>query len=65
VPFAAVHEFASGTKRTYRVALHMSAFGVTADKVDFGPRRLSAFDPKRTISGRRFKCRVKVSALLT
>ena len=29
--FAAVHESAFGTKRTYRVALHMSAFGSKAD----------------------------------
>jgi hypothetical protein len=29
--FAAVHESAFGTKRTYRVALHMSAFGGKAD----------------------------------
>ena len=29
--FAALHEFAYGTKRTYRVALHMSAFGGKAD----------------------------------
>ena len=29
--FAAVHESAIGTKRTYRVAPHMSAFGGKAD----------------------------------
>ena len=29
--FAALHESAYGTKRTYRVALHMSAFGGKAD----------------------------------
>ena len=29
--FGAVHESAIGTKRTYRVALHMSAFGGKAD----------------------------------
>ena len=29
--FAAMHEFAIGTKRTYRVALQMSAIGGKAD----------------------------------
>ena len=38
---------AIGTKRTCRVALHMSAFGGKAD-IAFG-RKMSANDPKRTL----------------
>ena len=37
---------AIGTKRTCRVALHMSAFGGKADMPLC--RQVSAFDPKRT-----------------
>ena len=36
----------SGTKRTYRVALHMSAFGGKADMASAS--QMSAYDPKRT-----------------
>ena len=32
--FAAVHEFAFGTKRTWAIALQMSAIGVRADKFE-------------------------------
>jgi hypothetical protein len=39
---------ASGTKRTYRVALHMSAFGGKAD-MTFCGANVCAFDPKRTL----------------
>jgi hypothetical protein len=35
--FAAVHESAIGTKRTYRVALHMSAIGGKADMARTSP----------------------------
>ena len=38
---------ASGTKRTCRVALHMSAFGGKADMR--GLVTMSAYDPKRTL----------------
>ena len=37
-----MHESAIGTKRTYRVELHMSAIGGKADMT------FCAFDPKRT-----------------
>ena len=36
-----------GTKRTYRVAPHMSAFG--AKRTSAGALHMSAFDPKRTL----------------
>ena len=39
---------AIGTKRTYRVALHMSAFGGKAD-IAFAHAVMSAYDPKRTL----------------
>jgi hypothetical protein len=64
---AALHESAFGTKRTYRVAPHMSAFGGKADitfcgstlsRSLLGVKRtrllalhMSAFDPKRTWAG--------------
>ena len=38
---------AIGPKRTCRVALHMSAFGVRAD-MPFA-LKMSAYDPKRTV----------------
>jgi len=63
-PFAAVHESATGPKRTWLVAPHMSAFGGKADMTVCGnplsrpllgvkrtslfATHMSAFDPKRT-----------------
>ena len=44
-----MHESASGTKRTLRVALHMSAFGGKADMTVCGnPLSRSLFGAKRT-----------------
>ena len=41
-----------GTKRTCRVALHMSAFGGKAD-IALPHRKMSANDPKRTCAGQK------------
>jgi hypothetical protein len=46
--FAALHESAVGTKRTFRSRSAMSAFGGKADIS--GRRPTSAFDPKRTLA---------------
>ena len=48
--FAAVHESAFGTTRTYQVALHMSAFGGVKRTCLFA-LQMSAYDPKRTLAG--------------
>jgi len=45
--FAAVHESASGTKRTSLVALHMSAIGGKADMPCYGAN--ARFSPKADI----------------
>jgi hypothetical protein len=46
--FAAVHESAFGTKRTFQTCSRLSAFGQQRTKVHFGPGR---FCPLMTQSG--------------